>query len=132
MKKDLAKYLILPCVVFSMMASTAFASVNNINGLQQQQIEQYRQQTEALTQQTEQLKQQVEYLRQQSEAVRQGQLYNQAYSQGYSEGMRDYQRPAYVQRYTYNPAPFYGGLGVGYILGHWSYGCGHCCHRCWH
>lgn len=130
MKKELTKILVLPCIILTMAASTASASVNNISSIQQQQIEQYRQQTEALNQQTQELRQQVEYLKQQSEALRQGQLYNQAYTQGYSEGMRDYQRPAYVQRYVYNPAPFYGGLGLGYVLGHW--GGGRCCHHCWH
>lgn len=125
MKKGLLKRIFLTCVLTTMSVSTAFASVS--------QSSSYQQQIDAIKQQNQILMQQNEYLRQQTEALKQNQGYNQTYSQPaqvYVPSPVYVQTPVYV--HAYNPAPWYGGLAAGYILGnwtgysHWGHGC---CHR---
>lgn len=125
MKKGLVRYLILTCVLTTMAVSTAFADVSKSN-VYQQQLEQIRQQNEALKQQNGYLIQQTEILRQQTEALKQSQTYNQ--TQTYASYPVYYASAPvyYAPNQVYSPAPWYGGLAAGYILGHWS-GCG----RCW-
>lgn len=154
MKKVLLKSLVLTCVITGISVSTVFASVSQPSSSQKQRLELLRQQNEALQVQNDALKQQADLLRQQADALKQGQTYTQAptpvnavqmypaaqvYAQPqvpvqvYSPAPMYVPNTVYVHSHTYNPGPWYGGLGLGYVLGAWTScgrGWGHgCCHR---
>lgn len=143
MKKGFTKSLVLICVLTTMSASTAFATVTrSIEYQQKQNVEQIRQQNDALKQQNSYLMQQNEILRQQTEALKQSQVNVhpiQNYTTApvvtpiYTQSAVYYSAPApvyYPPATVYSPGPWYGGLAAGYMLGHWSsprWGHG-CCH----
>lgn len=134
MKKKLAKGLILTCVFTAMTVSTAFASVNQSNTYQQQQLDQIKQQNQILMQQNE-------YLKQQTDALKQNQVQGsvhavQAYAPApvYAQSPMYYAPPAqvyYTPSPVYSPGPWYGGLAAGYILGNCGHWWGRGCCRHW-